>query len=153
MQYTNNDILTDCVLREGFKEFRIYCGDMEWVLLGTKKRLHAGGKFWADAQSGTTASASVDIEPYDGDDANPNDLILSSFTIDTSPKAAFIEEEPDPFAMPGGKGKSLGMVKYKKHDGKVFVATCLPYGRVKSEEGQIFERVDTWLQCVQQMSE
>lgn len=112
---------------------------MSWVLSSATQRLFAGSKFWAEPQHGTDASAAVEIEQYEGDGAEDNDIAVSTLVIDTSPDAEFMEE-----AMAPACGNSLGKISYK-FQGEMCVAHCLPYGRVQTESGQVFERVDSWL--------
>mmetsp|Transcript_43795 Transcript_43795/g.103090 ORF Transcript_43795/g.103090 Transcript_43795/m.103090 type:complete len:197 (+) Transcript_43795:235-825(+) len=151
VQFVNNDIFTDCVLTKGFKELRIYCGDMTWILPAETDRLYDGGRYWARQEEGTTATANVEIEQFEGEGAGPDDLAVSTLVIDTSPPATFLDDVPGPIWQNANGAKqsgSLGLISYKRN-GKLHTATCMPYGRVKAESGQVFERLDNWLQSVQ----
>jgi len=141
VQYVNNDILTDCVLTKDYKELRISCGNMRWVLWSEKQRVYPGGKFWAEAEDGTEATACVEIDQLDGDGGNEDDVAVSTLIVDSSPNADSLFE---PRTQHDDKGNSLGKISYK-FNGEMCTAHCLPYGRVQAESGQVFERVDSWL--------
>mmetsp|Transcript_50949 Transcript_50949/g.101780 ORF Transcript_50949/g.101780 Transcript_50949/m.101780 type:complete len:195 (-) Transcript_50949:59-643(-) len=151
VQFVNNDIFTDCVLAKGFKELRIYCGDMAWILPGDTDHLYDGGRYWAKPEEDTTATANLEIEMFEGEGAGPDDLAVSTLVIDTSPPATFLDDVPGPLWQQanGGNNSSLGLISYRT-GGTLFTATCMPYGRVKGEGGQVYERLDSWLQSVQQ---
>ena len=133
VEYANNDILTDCVLPKGFKELGISCGDMHWILAGGPAvEGSRNRKLRAEPLEGTTAAAIVELENSYADEGDTADLSVSSLIIQSVPESGDslnkAEEETS---------SSLGKITFK-YNGNVHIASCLPFGRVKSSTGQVF---------------
>lgn len=135
VQYVNNDILTDCVLPKGFKEVNITCGDMSWVLSG-KEGVDASRskRYKAEPLDGTTAAAVVEIDICYGDGASAEDMSITALIIQASSDADILHDETS--VVEDLESRSLGRVTFK-YGGKVHVASCLPFGRVKAGNGQV----------------
>mmetsp|Transcript_69548 Transcript_69548/g.185498 ORF Transcript_69548/g.185498 Transcript_69548/m.185498 type:complete len:179 (-) Transcript_69548:172-708(-) len=149
VQYVNNDILTDCLLPVGFKELTITCGDMSWILKGGASLDTARSKrYRAEPQEGTTAAAIVEIDVCYGDAANPDDLSVTALIIQAGSGAEFLDSVPSVNNEEDTGSRPLGDITFR-YGGNVHVASCLPFGRVKAGNGQVFEKVDSWLQSIQ----
>jgi len=125
MQYVNNDILVECVLmqvrarsttptetaarpaerraaRQGFKELRVSCGDMQWVLPGGKQHISPGKTYACEAEDGTTATAHIEVEDFDGD--NAGDVAISTLVPPAARARNPGQRRPDPRQDPGPEG-------------------------------------------------
>jgi hypothetical protein len=136
VQYVNNDILTDCILPKGFKELNITCGDMNWVLNGARG-LDASRckRYKAESLEGTTATAVVEIDACYGDNAGPDDMSVSALIIQATSNVDLTEECTSK-DLDDPNSRSLGKITFT-FAGKVHVASCLPFGRVKAGNGQV----------------
>ena len=135
MQYVNNDILTDCILPKGFKELNVTCGDMSWVLNGSEG-LDASRckRYKALPLDGTAAAAVVEIDICYGDGACPEDMSVTALIIQATADTDFLDDSTNEMDDPSSR--SLGNITFK-YGGKVHVASCLPFGRVKAGNGQV----------------
>jgi hypothetical protein len=132
----NNDILTDCVLPKGFKEVNITCGDMSWVLNGrTGVDATRCKRYILEPLEGTIAAAVVEIDICYGDGASAEDMTVTALIIQAASDADILNEESTDF-VEDAESRSLGRVTFK-FGGKVHVASCLPFGRVKAGNGQV----------------
>ena len=132
----NNDILTDCVLPKGFKEVNITCGDMSWVLSGSANVDATRCKrYKAEPLDGTPAAAVVEIDICYGDGTSAEDMSVTALIIQATSDADILNEESTDF-VEDAESRSLGRVTFK-FGGKVHVASCLPFGRVKAGNGQV----------------
>ena len=135
VQYVNNDILTDCVLPKGFKQVNITCGDMTWVLSGSIGIDASRCKrYKAEPLDGTTAAAVVEIDICYGDDTSAEDLSVTALIIQGNSDTDILNESTN--SEEDSESRALGRITFK-FGGRVHIASCLPFGRVKGRDGQV----------------
>jgi hypothetical protein len=108
---------------------------MSWVLSGNEG-LDASRckRHKAIPLDGTSAAAVVEIDICYGDGACPEDMSVTALIIQATADTDLLDDSTNDMDDPSSR--SLGNITFK-YGGKVHVALCLPFGRVKAGNGQV----------------